>query len=65
MKNEGFFAVPSACDRRPLGFFAPETLGIPISVHFSLPSGFAIATKSGRAAALDEAVSKVNFTRNC
>jgi len=42
-----------------------EVLRFPVSVYFSFPSGFAVAAKSGRAAALEEAAGKLGFARNC
>lgn len=66
-----FLVVSSASGRPPVGSVhfqqnhLAETLGVPISMYFRLPSGFALTTKSDGAAALQEGAGKVSFTRNC
>lgn len=62
--------VSSASAGPPFWLYAIPTespggdTGCPLSPLLSLPSGFAVATKSGRAAALEAAVGKVSFTGN-
>lgn len=67
MKNEAFLWFLQHLVDLPLGFVHSDkvTWQRRCMSHFRLPSGFAVATKSGSTAALEEAVDEVSFTRNC